>query len=278
MCVGDVEHLFHLFFDCGFAKVCWQQVGMDYDTQNEEHASEWLLNKLNTESKENMIKISAVLWGIWFARNKRIFEGKNMTPAFVMDWSTKQIAEWRSVNKITGLVPADMRDSERQEIHRWQPPQVGKFKVNVDASVFAGQNSFAVGMVLRNWQGHYISGKTMRFADNVKVMEAEMVGILETLTWLEVLPAPEVIIESDSLMAVNAINKDHTNLLEQGNMVQHCRTLMRERGGVSLEFVRKRANKVAHKMARIPCELDSFIVNSSPPLFLLETILSDTLI
>lgn len=23
MCIGDVEHLMHLFLDCGFAKACW---------------------------------------------------------------------------------------------------------------------------------------------------------------------------------------------------------------------------------------------------------------
>lgn len=30
MCVGEIEHLFHLFFDFNFVKACWQKVGLSY--------------------------------------------------------------------------------------------------------------------------------------------------------------------------------------------------------------------------------------------------------
>lgn len=41
-----------------------------------EYVPDWLLNKLCSESDENLCKISDVLWEVWFARNKRIFENK----------------------------------------------------------------------------------------------------------------------------------------------------------------------------------------------------------
>ena len=41
MCTGDVEHLLHLFFDCPFAKSCWQQAGLSYDMREVEDAREW---------------------------------------------------------------------------------------------------------------------------------------------------------------------------------------------------------------------------------------------
>lgn len=31
MCDTDVEHLFHVFFDSGFATLCWQRIGIHYD-------------------------------------------------------------------------------------------------------------------------------------------------------------------------------------------------------------------------------------------------------
>lgn len=49
-------------------------------------------------------------------------------------------------------------------------------KINVDASIVKGQNSFAIRMILRNHQGHYISEDTMRCAGSIPVMEVEMTG------------------------------------------------------------------------------------------------------
>lgn len=65
MCVEDVEHLMHLFFDYGISKDCWQQMGLVYDTWEVESVPDWLLSKLDTEKSEVLIKIVTVLWGIW---------------------------------------------------------------------------------------------------------------------------------------------------------------------------------------------------------------------
>lgn len=165
----------------------------------------------------------------------------------------------------------------QQHIQKWKPPEMGDFKINVDASVVEGQHSYAVGMVLRNHRGDYVSRKTMRFTGEVQVVEAEMVAILEAMVWLDDLQLGnvKVSIESDSLLSVMAINKNSKNYLELGSLIQHCRTILQAREGISVSYVRKRANKLAHEMAKIPCEPSSFIVSWSPPSFLLETILSD---
>ena len=81
MCNGDVEHLLHLFFDCNFAKECWQFMGLPLDMWETENACDWLLEKLSNESEERLIKIAVVLYGVWFARNKKIFEERALTPA-----------------------------------------------------------------------------------------------------------------------------------------------------------------------------------------------------
>lgn len=276
-CVGEVEHLLHLFFDCQFARECWQKVGLDYRMWEVESASDWLLDKLCNETLDNVIKIATVLWGVWFARNKRIFEGRNMSPTATICWSSKQIVEWRLANTRRNQIHVEQSESKQQHIQRWKPPETGDFKINVDASVVEGLNSYAVGMVLRNHRGDYISCKTMRFTGEVQVVEAEMVAILEAMLWLEELHlgSVKVAIESDSLLSVMAINKNNENYLELGSLIQHCRVILQARDGISVSYVRKRANKLAHEMAKIPCEPSSFIVSWSPPSFLLGTILSD---
>lgn len=47
--------------------------------------------------------------------------------------------------------------------HKWQAPEVGSFKLNVDASIFKEEDHFSVGMVMRNHLGEFVCGETMRF-------------------------------------------------------------------------------------------------------------------
>ena len=275
MCIRDVEHLLHLFFDCNFAQECWQFMGLSFDMREVENASDWLLEKLASESDEKLIKIAEVLYGIWFARNKKSFEERTLSPAVTMTWSRKQVDDWTEANRKSSTISSHSQAAQTQST-RWNPPNEGSFKINVDAAVKEGYNSFTVGMVLRNNLGHFLAGRVKKFAGTVTVMEAEMVGITEALSWLQQISVPnQVIIESDSQLCVNAIYRDNSNLLEIGNLIQQCRSVISSRGGVLVEFVRKQANKVAHELAKIPCALNCFLNFTSPPSFVLETLLSD---
>lgn len=87
--VEEVEHLLHLFFDCAFAKSCWQKMGLIYDMWMVESAPELLLNKLCTENSNNLIKIATVHWEVWWARNKCVWESKAIIPEIAITWSSK---------------------------------------------------------------------------------------------------------------------------------------------------------------------------------------------
>lgn len=94
MCMSDVEHMSHLFFDCVFSVECWRHVGLWYDWSEVENANDWLLGKISSASAEEVAKICIVLWGVWFWRNKRVWENKIITSAFAMDNSFKFYSEW----------------------------------------------------------------------------------------------------------------------------------------------------------------------------------------
>lgn len=135
----------------------------------------------------------------------------------------------------------------------------------MDASVTEGANFFSVGMVVRDHQGLFVQGKTMKFAGQVSVMEAEMVGILEALLWINVLPDKPITVWSQ-IHCVQAINKMKHNQLEVGHLIDQCCSILRNKSSVSVVFIRKQANKVAHLLAKLPCTINSFVEFSSPPL------------
>lgn len=113
----------------------------------------------------------------------------------------------------------------------------------MDASVTEGANFFSVGMVVQDHQGLFVQGKTMKFAGQVSVMEAEMVGILEALLWINVLPDKPITVESDSLLNVQAINKMEHNQLEVGHLIDQGCSILRSKSSVSVVFIIKQANK-----------------------------------
>ncbi|XP_074367955.1 uncharacterized protein LOC141708293 [Apium graveolens] len=93
MCETDVEHMIHLFYDYSFATECWNHVGLTYDWSQVECAHGWLLQKLTDAKAEELLKICMVLWGIWYWKNKKVWDGKVVTAAFAMDSSFQILAQ-----------------------------------------------------------------------------------------------------------------------------------------------------------------------------------------
>lgn len=63
-------------------------------------------------------------------------------------------------------------------------------------------------MVLRDHDGQFRGGKNLRLAGTVSVLEAEAIGVQEALSWIREMPTQQVTIETDSLLLVNAIQKN----------------------------------------------------------------------
>ena len=131
-------------------------MGLQQDMRREDSAPSWLLKRLQEDTHDHLVTIAAVLWGIWFARNKRIWEGKVMSPKLAVQGSYKQINEWKdSVKKFQVVSQTRCQRSTTGSIARWKCPAVGSLKVNVDASVFPGSDSFSIGIILRDHTGMF---------------------------------------------------------------------------------------------------------------------------
>lgn len=99
MCHRDIEHLLHVFFDCEFAVHCWNWAGLNYDMGGVEYAPSWLLQKLSSAPSDESIKICTVFWGIWFGRNKKVWDDKLVSPTIAIEGSFKIVADWREARK-----------------------------------------------------------------------------------------------------------------------------------------------------------------------------------
>ena len=106
---------------------CWQKARLNYAMQEVEYAPDWLLEKMatgNTEEKENVAMIS---WGIWFARNQKVWEDKIINPTTIVEISLKQKRDWQEASKAKQAKVAAMyiKPVEVVEITCWKPPREG---------------------------------------------------------------------------------------------------------------------------------------------------------
>lgn len=155
MCNRDIEHLGHVFFDCDFATQCWNTVGIVYDMSTVDQIPEWLLQKLASAPAEEVIKICVVLWGIWFWRNKKVWEGKSVSAGFAMEGSFRMVNEWKEAKRKQVAVSSSSRSKPQKYVCRWKPPEEDTLEVNVDASIYPGSETFSIGMLIRNLQGSF---------------------------------------------------------------------------------------------------------------------------
>ncbi|KAL8099920.1 hypothetical protein AgCh_032253 [Apium graveolens] len=94
-CEVNAETFEHLFFECQIAKACW----MNMSIHGDQSVSSWLISLLTSEAKDVLTKVVAVLWGIWFFRNKKIWEDKLVTAQVVVNWGTTRISDWFQAKK-----------------------------------------------------------------------------------------------------------------------------------------------------------------------------------
>ena len=109
------------------------------------------------------------------------------------------------------------------------------------------------------------------------VFEAKVIGIKHVLSWIkeDCINNSQVVVESD--LSVKDILEEKVNLLEVGDIVEEYKQELQSMTSVSVRFIRKEANRVAHVMARIPCLANSPIIFTSPPTYLLEAFSFDLL-
>ncbi|CAN0923503.1 Putative ribonuclease H protein At1g65750, partial [Linum grandiflorum] len=86
----------------------------------------------------------------------------------------------------------------------WSPPNQGWVKLNVDGSVNSNSQSAAIGVVLREEHGTWIGGFCCWIASQ-DTLHSELRALRNGLTWVKLLGYRQVLVETDSLTAVQLI-------------------------------------------------------------------------
>ncbi|KAM6586972.1 hypothetical protein CsatA_009577 [Cannabis sativa] len=236
----------HILVSCNFAWSCWEYAG---------------LAAVNREASS---------LGLWLADMFRLLNGESQgrvrsrSVKDVVTFASSSLDHWlkaQGKGNIPLLSPLEDRDGSEL----WIKSSVG-IKLNVDAAIFDLSSKHGFGCVVRNANGDLVAAFAGVKHGKMSPDLAEIMRISEPLSWLKNHAYTQAIVETESLVCAEAIRNAEVFVSSFGLVVEDCKKILDSLINVSLLFVKRSANCVAHFVARHSISLAEhmFSINSVP--------------
>jgi ribonuclease HI len=209
--------------------------------------------------------ISVSCWYLWWIRRRRT-HNEVVPPIFRCKMSILSI----TANALRASKPAGTTEA------RWSKPKPRHVKLNVDASFLEDRHAGAVGAVIRDFQGNFIAASCVFLPHVTNPLMAEAIAMREGLKLANEIRCNTVQAESDSTGVIDACKGEERWWDENAAIYADCVDLVTSIGDVSFSHCPRKANKVAHELAKVSFANDlSCNWVDEPPSFLIDKLISD---
>ncbi|XP_074324121.1 uncharacterized protein LOC141661039 [Apium graveolens] len=198
--------------------------------------------------------VAMLCWSLWKGRNALVWNNKGMVVSEIVESAVSILSQWHSAqDKFFDPSLGFMTHIDGDE--HWCVPNDNMIKVNTDAAIFDNSQCFSFSAVARDHEGGLIEAISRCEGGQLASEVVEALGIKEALSWIKRKSWMEVVVETDSLVCVQAIRSGSVMLSYFGRVIAQCKQLPEELKdrNVSLKFVKRSANKVTHYLARHTC-------------------------
>ncbi|MCI14207.1 hypothetical protein A2U01_0035336, partial [Trifolium medium] len=129
--------------------------------------------------------LSSITYSIWFARNKKVFQNKDIPVNETVDRALQNLHDFQHHFIEARLSPTNSKPpSINRHNKSWNPPPRNFLKLNVDAHL-SDDGHWGLGWVLRGFDGRCVGMVTKVLKGSDDVAMAEATGLREALTWVE---------------------------------------------------------------------------------------------
>ncbi|OVA14031.1 Reverse transcriptase zinc-binding domain [Macleaya cordata] len=156
LCYLKPETADHIFLKCDVARQVWfgSHIGLTIDESDDTLTLTRLFNGwLSCPSLFEIAKRGCcLLWSIWKARNRKIFEHVDIDISEIIRTANNIFTEHDlNIPSLIQTQPAEIQSVDDAAQHGWDKLQHGCIKINVDGAT--GSGSIAAGVVARNEVG-----------------------------------------------------------------------------------------------------------------------------
>ncbi|CAA7060148.1 unnamed protein product [Microthlaspi erraticum] len=257
---GELETKEHLLFHCDFAKQTWKMIPVTTTVDHLEtqsfalslkEARDWICLPPIGLAKGTIF--AWVCWGLWLARNHKIFENRSFSP---LDTATKALAdarEWQAAQ------PQGKERQNRRATHG--PPRQHNHQITafVDAVWRQDNQTAGFGWVIINANETEISRGHKAEPFVRSPLAAEALALREALLYAKVHDLNNLCFKSDSQTLIRAIlNRDQ--VAEIYGILQDIHQLASTFESILFSFTPRSSNLVADSLAKFA--LSHFVLNA----------------
>ncbi|CAL9016429.1 unnamed protein product [Prunus brigantina] len=148
----------------------------------------------------------------------------------------------------------------------WRPPQVGYFKLNIDGALDLRDGLRGVGLIVRDSHSVLIRAVAIRAPSLLSVFATELYALKVGLSFALDASLLPLVVESDSLVAVQLLSKEEECLALEGVLVTEIRHLLLALFSCAC-FVPHTTNTVADRIARYSLRVEElcYWLGDGPP-------------
>ncbi|XP_031125428.1 uncharacterized protein LOC116027784 [Ipomoea triloba] len=221
LCAIQAESVSHVFICCAFAVNVWRTSHIDISDGAGLSFSMWFEQLLNTLDAEEIIKVAAILYAIWSARNSALWEAKVPTPASVVALARRALA----------LPPSFLR-------------------CHVDAAYGSCSGKATAGVVLLRPNGEFVAAMSTPLPYCDSVIMAETLACKEALSWLKGRNEEAVVLLTDCAVLCANLRSSLEIMSYIGIATKECCRLMSTIVSCSVLYIPRSNNVLAHVLAR----------------------------
>jgi ribonuclease HI len=251
MCNKEPETTNHIFQQCEWARLVWFGCPLTITTSNVQtlNFSDWLSYILLNATNECMQITSTIIYSIWLARNKSIFQNKNIPAKEVVDQAMRNLSEYHQHWIENRLSQATHATSGTRNNKSWSPPSLNCHKLNVDAHL-KDDGRWGFGLILRRVDGRCVGAATRVCAGSNDVAMAEATGLREAILFVQAHQLSNTTIELDAAIIVNAIARKEFPRTNWGKSIRSSVRVLNQLDNVYVSWVNRKSNQAAHALAR----------------------------
>ncbi|GMI74475.1 hypothetical protein HRI_001116800 [Hibiscus trionum] len=193
LCGAGAESVYHLASECQFSLVVFSSLNISLPpVSDEQDWLSWLSNLFMSNSSTVLESFFIAIWAIWTYRNRKVHESVSQTPAEVVAYVNKYIAEWRICHGATSQKPASHTATN------WVPPSGEEIKFNFDAGFNAISKTSISGIIVRNSKGEIMAAATYPHRDVSSPEIAEALACYKALILASNLGFSRISVEGDA--------------------------------------------------------------------------------
>ncbi|XP_073360573.1 uncharacterized protein [Aegilops tauschii subsp. strangulata] len=183
------------------------------------------------------------------------------------------MASWREAHA------APARWTTARSVQRWEAPEDGWIKANVDGALEKQQNKGGGGTILRDHNGGYVASACFFFPQCADPERAELMACLKAIKMARELNVDRIHVELDCQALAKMIMSPEKNFSLVGPWVEEVKKSLGEFMDFKVGWVRRSANSIAHKLTRVGVgEERCQVWTGVPPGFILDVVSDDILV